>query len=322
MANRHLSRSIAMQTLFEWDFNHAKGVAVKGIETISQMLERNAKEFAPGMGDFSFMENLVGQILKKQKTLDDIITKAAPDWPIERISIVDRNILRIGLYELLFSDRAEVPPKVAINEAIELAKTFGGENSGKFVNGVLGAVYKEIGEPQKEETSPKKKNGNQGLDLSKIPLEKLGGAVVYARHERQIYLALVHDIFGHWTLSKGHIAPEEDESTGTAREIKEELGINVAIKEKLGENEYVASHPEKGKIRKRVSYFLAEAPYQRITLENTGGLDDAKWFPMGEIADLNIYNDILPIITKGIEKITHQNFAKQNLGGQAKNKNK
>ncbi|MEK7558387.1 MAG: transcription antitermination factor NusB [Patescibacteria group bacterium] len=322
MANRHLSRSIAMQTLFEWDFNHAKGVAVKGIETISQMLERNAKEFAPGMGDFSFMENLVGQILKKQKTLDDIITKAAPDWPIERISIVDRNILRIGLYELLFSDRAEVPPKVAINEAIELAKTFGGENSGKFVNGVLGAVYKEIGEPQKEETSPKKKDGNQGLDLSKIPLEKLGGAVVYARHERQIYLALVHDIFGHWTLSKGHIAPEEDESTGTAREIKEELGINVAIKEKLGENEYVASHPEKGKIRKRVSYFLAEAPYQRITLENTGGLDDAKWFPMGEIADLNIYNDILPIITKGIEKITHQNFAKQNLGGQAKNKNK
>ena len=305
MANRHLSRSVVMQTLFEWDFNHVNGVAVKGIEKISQILGRNAKEFTPGMGDFSFMENLTKQILEKQKTLDDIITKAAPDWPIERISIIDRNILRIGLYELLFSDRGEVPPKVAINEAIELAKTFGGENSGKFINGVLGAVYKEIGEPQKDETGAKKKDGNQGLDLSKIPLEKLGGAVVYSRHEKQVYLALVHDIFGHWTLSKGHIAPEEDEGIGVAREIKEELGIDITIKEKLGENEYVASHPEKGKIRKHVSYFLVEASYQKLTLKNSGGLDDAKWFGMNEIVDLKIYNDILPIITKGIQKITN-----------------
>ena len=144
MANRHLSRSIAMQTLFERDFNRGQVKTKEGAttETIDEILERNVKEFAPGMGDFSFMKKLVLNILEKQKTLDDIIEKAAPDWPIERISIVDRNILRIGLYELLFSDRTEVPPKVAINEAIELAKTFGGENSGKFVNGVLGAVYK------------------------------------------------------------------------------------------------------------------------------------------------------------------------------------
>ena len=165
MANRHLSRSIAMQTLFERDFNRGQVKTKEGAttETIDEILERNVKEFAPGMGDFSFMKKLVLNILEKQKTLDDIIEKAAPDWPIERISIVDRNILRIGLYELLFSDRTEVPPKVAINEAIELAKTFGGENSGKFVNGVLGAVYKEMGEPQKEDTGDKKKREIRAL---------------------------------------------------------------------------------------------------------------------------------------------------------------
>jgi len=101
---------------------------------------------------------LIDQVLKKRAVIDEIIEKAAPDWPIDKISIIDRNILRIGLTELLFGDRKEVPPKVAINEAIELAKTFGGENSGKFVNGVLGAVYKEIGEPGKEQISKKKKS--------------------------------------------------------------------------------------------------------------------------------------------------------------------
>ncbi|MBX4216022.1 transcription antitermination factor NusB [Candidatus Parcubacteria bacterium] len=314
MANRHLSRSVVMQTLFEWDFRDSlmeaaapgkaskkKEASVPSAEQVEATLVRNAEEFAPGMGDFSFMKHLALAVLGKRDTLDDIIEKAAPDWPIERISVVDRNILRLGLYELLFSDRSEVPPKVAINEAIELAKTFGGENSGKFVNGVLGAVYKEMGEPEKDQTSAKKKN--QGLDLTKLPLEKLGGAVIYSRYKGESYLALVHDIFGHWTLSKGHIAPEEDEATGTAREIKEELGIDVSVIEKLGENEYVASHPEKGKIRKRVSYFLAETPYQELKLEKTGGLDDARWFPLRDMQDLNIYDDILPLIAKGVEKI-------------------
>ncbi len=103
---------------------------------------------------------LIDQVLKKHKVIDEIIEKAAPDWPIDKISIIDRNILRIGLTELLFGDRKEVPPKVAINEAIELAKTFGGENSGKFVNGVLGAVYKEIGEPGKSKSVKKRKQKN------------------------------------------------------------------------------------------------------------------------------------------------------------------
>ena len=210
-----------------------------------------------------------------------------------------------SLYELLFGDRAEVPPKVAINEAIELAKTFGGENSGKFVNGVLGAVYKEIGEPGKDETSQPRDKKREVVDPSTLPLEQLGGAVVYGRDTNgELYLALVHDIFGHWTLSKGHIEEGESPEEGTIRELKEEINANISIKEKLGENEYIASHPEKGKIRKHVIYFLAEAPFQELELEEgKGGLDDARWFKATEILDLNIYDDILPLITKAITSL-------------------
>ncbi len=292
MANRHLSRSIVMQTLFEWDF---RGYS---LEVLKESIARNAQEFAPGMGDLSFMETLTQGVAAKRNDLDAVIEKAAPEWPIDKISIADRNILRIGLYELLFSDRSEVPAKVAINEAIELAKTFGGENSGKFVNGVLGSVYKELGEPGKD-VEPKKKRPKD-VPFEQMPIQKLGGAVVYAQHQGETYLALVHDIFGHWTLSKGKIEAEEDVRTGTIREIKEEMGLDITIKEDLGSNEYVASDPEKGKIRKQVHYFLAESFFDPITLGTSGGLDDARWFKLSDILELNFYNDILPIVTKAI----------------------
>ena len=292
MANRHLSRSIVLQSLFEWDFG-----SKSSFDAIS-IFKRNAEEFAPGLSDFSFMDTLLKGVLEKQKDVDLIIEKAAPDWPIDKISVIDRNILRIGLYDLLFSDRSQVPPKVAINEAIELSKTFGGDTSSKFVNGVLGAVYKELGEPGKDETGKDKKNNGSG-NLP-VPVFYLGGAVVYAKDGDDIYLALVHDVFGRWTLSKGKIEENEDVEVGTIREIKEELGLDIKIKEKLGENEYVAYNPEKGKIKKHVVYFLAESKFVDLTPEAKGGLDDAKWFKMGDILDLNFYNDILPLVTKAI----------------------
>ena len=189
-----------------------------------ETLKRNLKEFAPGFEDDAFVFSLIEQVLKKHKVVDEIIEKAAPDWPLDKISIIDRNILRIGLTELLFGDRKEVPPKVAINEAIELAKSFGGENSGKFVNGVLGAVYKEIGEPGKEQISKKKKE-EEPIDITKLPVEKKGGALVYAKDNGKIMFALVHDVFGYWTISKGSIEEGENEEQATIREIKEEMGL-------------------------------------------------------------------------------------------------
>lgn len=136
MSNRHLARTIAMQTLFEWDFLH------KPIDAIEDMFELNMSEFAPDFDDSGFAKQLVEDVIKNIDQIDLVIKTYAPEWPIEQITNVDRNVLRIGIYELKFAEN--IPSKVAINEAIELAKTFGGESSGKFVNGVMGAIYKDM----------------------------------------------------------------------------------------------------------------------------------------------------------------------------------
>lgn len=138
MGNRHLSRSIALQSLYEWDFWG------KDAHKLKEILDKNISEFAPGAPDNSFVFKLTDQVVSHIEDIDTVIERCAPEWPIDQITIIDRNVLRLGIAELLYSDKDEVPPKVAINEAIELAKTFGGESSGKFINGVLGTIYKEI----------------------------------------------------------------------------------------------------------------------------------------------------------------------------------
>lgn len=175
MANRHLSRSIAMQTLYEWDFNGSTSLTTSGKKDkkIDEILERNIGEFAPGLEDDTFARDLIKGVLENKEKIDAIIAKTAPEWPIDQISIVDRNVLRLGIYELLYSNRSEVPPKVAINEAIELAKSFGGETSGKFVNGVLGTIYRAIGEPGKDEGSPRK--GKEIVEEKKEPASATQG---------------------------------------------------------------------------------------------------------------------------------------------------
>ncbi len=145
MANRHLSRSIALQSLFAWDFHG------KRLDALKEITRYNIAEFAPGMEDTDFIYDLVLGVNKHLTELDELIVSSAPDWPLEHITNVDRNVLRLGIYELKFAQAHDVPPKVAINEAIELAKTFGGVSSGKFVNGVLGTIYKQMGEPRRDE---------------------------------------------------------------------------------------------------------------------------------------------------------------------------
>lgn len=135
MANRHLSRTIAMQSLYEWDFNNRQG-------TLDDIVKHNIEQFGPGMEDPAFIFDLSKGVLDNLQKIDEIITQTAPEWPLEQITVIDRNILRLGIFELLFAK--QVPPKVAINEAVELGKAFGGESSGKFVNGVLGTLYKNL----------------------------------------------------------------------------------------------------------------------------------------------------------------------------------
>ena len=155
MSNRHLARALALQSLYEWDF---RGCDDKKLDEI---IEHNIRDFGPGMDDDSFVKDLVKNVIKNQKKIDPLIEKCAPEWPLDQVTIVDRNILRLGIYELLFENYEEVPPKVAINEAIELAKSFGGESSGRFVNGVLGTIYRELGEPLKDDESKKEKKKNE-----------------------------------------------------------------------------------------------------------------------------------------------------------------
>jgi transcription antitermination protein NusB len=141
MSNRHLSRTLALQTLFVWDFNKVKKI------DLEKLMENNFSNFAPEFNDGGFVNNLVLGVIDNLAEVDKLIIKYATEWPIDQLTVIDRNILRLGIYELMFT---ETPPRVVINEAIEVAKSFGGEASGKFVNGVLGAIYNAWPEEEKK----------------------------------------------------------------------------------------------------------------------------------------------------------------------------
>lgn len=139
-SNRHLGRIVALQTLYEYEFRTQCGDT---LVEIADVLHRNLERYEEAIDDTAFVDSLVRGVLKEQTSIDKKIQPIAPDWPIEQIARIDRNILRIGVYELLHQATV-VPPKVAINEAVELAKAFGSDNSSKFVNGVLGTAYRTL----------------------------------------------------------------------------------------------------------------------------------------------------------------------------------
>ncbi|MBC7868719.1 transcription antitermination factor NusB [Candidatus Saccharibacteria bacterium] len=139
-SNRHLGRIVALQTLYEYEFRvQSEDTSVD----IDEILTRNLERYSTAIDDKAFVETLVKGVLVVRDDIDTKIQPIAPDWPIDQIARVDRNILRIGIYELLHQADV-VPPKVAINEAVELAKAFGSDNSSKFVNGVLGTAYRTL----------------------------------------------------------------------------------------------------------------------------------------------------------------------------------
>ena len=149
-SNRHLGRIVALQSLYEYEFRlQAEDTSAR----IDEILDRNLERYKEEIDDTSFVTELVKGVLDKQDDLDGNIQPLAPEWPIEQIARIDRNILRLGLYELLYRSE-QVPPKVAINEAVELAKAFGSDNSSKFINGVLGTAFRTLVE-EKPDASAK-----------------------------------------------------------------------------------------------------------------------------------------------------------------------
>lgn len=150
-SNRHLGRIVALQTLYELEF---RTQSADRDATIDNILGRNLERYAKAIEDTEFVKLLVEEVVAHQAELDAKLQPMAPEWPIEQIARVDRAVLRIGLYELLYRGE-EVPPKVAINEAVELAKAFGSDNSSKFVNGVLGTAYRTLREEKPEDAETK-----------------------------------------------------------------------------------------------------------------------------------------------------------------------
>jgi transcription antitermination protein NusB len=150
-SNRHLGRIVALQTLYEYEF---RTQSEDSSVNVDEILRRNLERYEEAIEDKTFVEDLVKGVIAEQADLDAKIQPIAPDWPIEQIARIDRTVLRIGLYELLHLS-AIVPPKVAINEAVELAKAFGSDNSSKFINGVLGTAYRTLVEGNSDDAKSK-----------------------------------------------------------------------------------------------------------------------------------------------------------------------
>ena len=142
-SNRHLGRIVALQSLYEYEFRHSDETPVD----VDAVIARNLDRYKDDIGDTQFVTELVSGVIEHLAKLDETLQPLAPDWPLAQVARIDRNILRIGLYELLYK-QADVPSRVAINEAVELAKSFGSDNSSKFINGVLGTAYRTLVEEQ------------------------------------------------------------------------------------------------------------------------------------------------------------------------------
>lgn len=284
MSNRHLARTLVLQSLFQWDFNNKK-------ENIHKLLELNRKEFAPDFDDQGFSENLLDHIVEKIDELDKLIAQFAPEWPLDQITPMDRNVLRIGIYELKYAQ--DIPPKVAINEAIELAKTYSGNSSGKFVNGVLGSIYKEMqerGEKRDLEVEP--------------PREYSAGGVVF-RHDGDDYkFILVLDAYDKWTFAKGHIEENEDKEKAAEREVCEEVGIkNTQNRGYLGSIDIKVNEPNKRAVPKTVYYYLIETKDIDLKITAEPEVKEAKWVTGKEALELISYENAKEIFKIALKKL-------------------
>ncbi len=292
MANRHLARTLTLQSLFEWDFYQGK------VE-IAEVLENNRKEFAPEFEDQGFSLRLLEEVIDNHLIIDKLIAKFAPEWPLDQITLVDRNVLRIGIYELKFDNT--IPPKVAINEAIELAKTYGGGSSGKFVNGVLGSIYKEM-----------VKRGEKQSLVSQGIKEESSGGIVYRREGAEYKFVLIMDAYGKWTFPKGHVDQGERPAQAAAREIREELGlVNLDEIDYLGDIQLKVHKPEQAAFRKLVHIYLFETTDTELHIPQVAELKDGKWFSAEEAVEAIGYEETRAIFQQVVQRLHNPNEGQQ-----------
>lgn len=286
MSNRHLARTIAMQSLFLWDF---KG---KHNEDLDKIIQGVFFSFAPSFDDHGFVKILVQGVIDNLEEIDKHIIKFAIEWPLDQITIVDRNILRIGIYELLFTD--DIPPKVAINEAIEIAKAYGGDSSGKFVNGVLGAIFKEMPEDKKNKPVQKEKKYDQ---------MSVGG-VIYRKENNDYKFVLILDAYGRWTFPKGKIAHAESEEETVVRELREETGLQkLKVIVYLDEKAVTVNNPNEKPQSKLIKYYLVEAEDNKIKVPDVKELQDVQWFTKDEALDTIGYPNAKDVFSQALRNL-------------------
>jgi N utilization substance protein B len=294
MASRSASRPIIISALYYLEQRSDESL-------VDEVVDYVVDEHSDGDIDRSFVVSVVSGVQKKKAILDEIIAKAAPRWTHD-MNVVDKAVLRAAIYELLF-ESDNIPAKVVISQAVALADTYAAPENRRFVNGVLGTIYREM---EGEEVSGASKAASTD-EHGNLVVEKAGG-LVFAKHDNIIYLALVHDIWGYWTIAKGKIEPGEDAQTACEREIAEEIGLDARVVEQLGENIYESRHAEKGLIKNHIQYFLLTSKYEPLELETTGGLDDARWFPIVQLEKLRMYEDITQMVLKALPIIQQHNF--------------
>lgn len=280
-------RVIIIQVLFEVDFNEID----PNKDLYIEIFNRIAKEKNPELINDSFAKDIIGGIVSKYEEINGIIEQTSLHWTLDKIGSIDRNILRLGVYEILYGKELSIPGKVAVNEAIEIAKLFLNEPGKKFISGILGTIYNEVKDPNEEETH------------KKSIIKKSVGAVVYRIDEKTNtpMFAFIFDVFGKWTLSKSSLNKNEDLNSGIKRVIEEELGLEIIPIEKIGENEY-STHPPEGCVKKKVTYFLVKTKDIEIKLKISGGLIKAKWFSFEDAKKLSFYVDMKEIIFYGMSE--------------------
>lgn len=289
MANRHLGRTLALQSLFEWDFYAGK-------RPIADCISYVQENFAPEYDDNGFTRVLIEGVMEKMPELNEFISKYAKDWPLDQINIVDRNVLRIGIYELKYST---LPHRVVINESIELAKAYGGPSSGRFINGVLGAVYRQL---ESEGILPR-----QGVEQD-LPITQVSaGGIVVRETENGPMVLLIRDGIGRFTFPKGKVTTEEDINEAVRREIIEETGLTeFEVRDEVGQIQVTVNEPGQQPVRKLIRYFLMITNQEELTLKMGRGVTGGDWYPLDGASQIVSYENARAVLAKARE--TYENI--------------
>lgn len=288
MSNRHLARTLALQSLFQWDFNSQTG-------DIDEITKYCSQEFAGDFDDGGFTKDLVHGVIDKIKKLDKLIIKYAPEWPLDQITTVDRNCLRIGIYELKFD--LTIPPKVAINEAIELAKAYGGDASGKFINGVLGSIYKEM------EDKGEKQNMEE-----KVEKKAYVGGVIYKVDKGTIRVVVVQNKYKKWTLPKMAIGNNKEHKSVVLTEMTKITGLkDLEIIKYLNNIEYRIKRPKAIILEKMIHFYLLKTNDTELHNKSEEELEDVQWMLIDEAINKINYENTLELFKEAADIIKANN---------------